>query len=117
MAKNTFSQYTDAIDTYIADLEAKGNADLTATTEALKEFQRTSQNEFNAWFASVKDLLDEDVAGNLVNVTNDHEQRLTLIEYMTIHNDYFAPLKDDEGNTVLDDDGNAIMVDWKYKYA
>ena len=117
MAKNTFSQYTDAIDTYIADLEAKGNADLTATTEALKEFQRTSQNEFNAWFASVKDLLDEDVAGNLVNVTNDHEQRLTLIEYKTSHNDYFAPLKDDEGNTVLDDDGNAIMVDWKYKYA
>ena len=78
---------------------------------------RHRHHEFNAWFASVKDLLDEDVAGNLVNVTNDHEQRLTLIEYMTIHNDYFAPLKDDEGNTVLDDDGNAIMVDWKYKYA
>lgn len=62
-------------------------------------------------------LLDEDVAGHLINTTNDHEERLTLAEYMAIHNDYFAPLMDDDGHTILDDDDNAVMVDWKYMYA
>ena len=65
----------------------------------------------------MQDLLDEDVAGHLINITTDHEERLTLAEYMAIHNDYFAPLRDDDGNMILDDDDNVIMVDWKYAYA
>lgn len=117
MAAQAYSGYTTTINTYIEELEAKGNTDLADTTAALKEFQRTSQNAFNEWFASVKNLLDDDIAGKLINITNDHEQRLTLAEYMAIHNDYFAPLKDDDGNMILDDDGNVIIVDWKYKYA
>lgn len=117
LAQQSYDGYTATINTYITELEAKGNSDLADITASLKEFQRTSQNEFNAWFASVKDLLDEDIAGELINITNDHEQRLTLAEYMAIHNDYFAPLRDDDGNMILDDDGNAVMVDWKYKYA
>ena len=36
---------------------------------------------------------------------------------MAIHNDYLAPLRDDDGNMILDDDDNVIMVDWKYAYA
>ena len=117
MAQIAYDNFTDAINDYEADLEARGEAQLTAITNSLAEFQRTSQNAFNEWFASVRDLLDEDVAGNLINVTNDHEQRLTLAEYMAIHNDYFAPLKDDDGYYIVDDEGNAIMVDWKYNYA
>lgn len=117
MAAKAYNDYTTAINEYIEQLEAKGNADLTETTEALKEFQRTSQNAFNAWFAEVQGLLDEDVAGRLINITNEQGERLTLLEYMNIHNDFFAPLLDDAGNMILDDDGNAVMVDWKYKYA
>ncbi len=117
MAQTAYENFTQAIDDYEEDLEARGEAQLTAITNSLAEFQRTSQNAFNAWFASVQDLLDEDVAGHLINIANDHEQRLTLAEYMAIHNDYFAPLKDDEGYTIVDDEGNAIMVDWKYNYA
>lgn len=117
MATQAYDAYTTAINEYIKQLEAKGNAGLTETTEALKEFQRTSQNAFNAWFAEVQGLLDEDVAGRLINITNEQGERLTLLEYMNIHNDFFAPLLDDDGNMILDDDGNAVMVDWKYKYA
>lgn len=117
MATQAYDAYTTAINEYIKQLEAKGNADLTETTEALKEFQRTSQNAFNAWFAEVQGLLDEDVAGRLINITNEQGERLTLLEYMNIHNDFFAPLLDDDGNMILDDDGNAVMVDWKYRYA
>ena len=117
MTTQAYNGYTAAIDEYIEQLEAKGNADLTATTEALKEFQRNSQNAFNAWFAEVQGLLDEDVAGRLINITNEQGERLSLLEYMNIHNDFFAPLLDDDGNVILDDDDNAVMVDWKYMYA
>ena len=91
--------------------------DLTAITEAMKEFQRTSQNAFNEWFATVQGLLDEDVAGRLINKTNDLDERLTALEYMVIHNDLFTHVVDDDGNPILDDDGNAIIGDWKYKTA
>ena len=91
--------------------------DLTAITEAMKEFQRTSQNAFNEWFATVQGLLDEDVAGELINKTSNLDERLTALEYMIIHNDLFTHIVDDDGNPILDDDGNAIIGDWKYKTA
>ena len=116
-AAQAYAGYTNTIDVYIKELEAKGNSDLTGITTLLKDFQRSSQNAFNEWFASVRALLDKDIAGKLLNVTNEHEQRLTLAEYMAIHNDYFAPLRDDDGRVILDDNGNAVMIDWKYKYA
>lgn len=117
MARTAYDGFTAAIDEYIEALEAKGNADLTAITEAMKEFQRDSMNQFNEWFASVQNLLDEDVAGELINKTNNLDERLGLIEYMIIHNDLFAPILDDDGNPILDDDGNALIGDWKYKTA
>ena len=117
MAENAYKDFTAAIDDYVSGLKDKGDNDLADITAQLKEFQRTSQNAFNAWFATVQDLLDEDVAGHLINITTDHEERLTLAEYMAIHNDYFAPLRDDDGSMILDDDDNVIMVDWKYAYA
>lgn len=117
MARTAYDGFTAAIDEYIKALEAKGNADLTAITEAMKEFQRDSMNQFNEWFATVQSLLDEDVAGHLVNKTNELDERLALMEYMIIHNDLFAPILDDDGNPILDDDGNALIGDWKYKTA
>lgn len=115
MAKAAYDGFTAAIDGYIEALETKGNTDLTAVTEAMKEFQRTSQNAFNEWFATVQGLLDEDVAGRLINKTSDLDERLTALEYMIIHNDLFTHVVDDDGNPILDDDGNAIIGDWKYK--
>ena len=117
MARAAYDGFTAAIDEYIEALETKGNADLTAITEAMKEFQRTSQNAFNEWFATVQGLLDEDVAGRLINKTSDLDERLTALEYMIIHNDLFTHIVDDDGNPILDDDGNAIIGDWKYKTA
>ena len=116
MASTAYSTFTAAINNYATDLQARGEANLTEVTESLKEFQRTSQNAFNAWFADIQGMLDKDAAGHLINATNDHEERINLVEYMTIHNDFFAPLKDDDGHTIVDDDGNAIMFDWRYAY-
>ena len=117
MARQAYNTYTTTINDYITDLETRGEANLTEITESLREFQRQSQNAFNEWFAYVQGLLDEDIAGRLINLTTNHEERLSIVEYMNIHDDYFAPLMDDEGRVILDDNDNAIMVDWKYKYA
>ena len=38
------------------------------------------QNSFNAWFASIQDILDENTAGNLLNMINDLINRMTLAE-------------------------------------
>ena len=117
MARAAYNGFTAAIDEYIEALETKGNADLTAITEAMKAFQRDSMNQFNEWFATVQGLLDEDVAGHLVSKTNELDERLALMQYMIIHNDLFTHILDDDGNPILDDDGNAIIGDWKYKTA
>lgn len=117
MAKAAYDGYTAAIDEYIAELEAKGDRDLTAITESMKEFQRNAQNDFNAWFATVQDQLSGDVAGKLTLEVNNLKERMDIVEYMIIHNDIFAPVLDDDGNPVLDDEDNAILGDWKYKHA
>lgn len=117
MATQAFKSYTDAIDDYLAKLTAKGNNDLQDITGALKEFQRTSQNSFNAWFANVKDQLSGDVAGKLIQKANDLEEQQTLLNYMVIHNDFFCPVLDDNGNPILDDEGQVLLGDWKYEYA
>lgn len=119
MAQQAYSTFTSTIDEYIEDLETRGEENLTEITESLQEFQRTSQNAFNAWFATVQGLLDEDIAGHLINITNEQEARLALLEKMLIQNQITAPIRADdteEAVLLVDDDGNAIVADWKYQY-
>jgi len=116
MAETAFNNYTNAIDDYIAGLEQKGNTDLTAIVESMKEFQRQQQNAFNEWFADVKGQLSDDAAGKLQNEADDHEARLSALEHMFIKNQFNAPIALDSDDVVLvDDDDNAIQADWKYK--
>lgn len=117
MAQLAYANYTAAIDAYIAGLEQRGEENLTAITESLAEFQRTSQNAFNEWFATVQGQMEGDVGTRLTMEVNALTERMSLVEYMIIHNDIFAPVLDDDGNPVLDDEGNAILGDWKYKNA
>lgn len=116
MAETAFNNYTNAIDDYIAGLEQKGNTDLTAIVESMKEFQRQQQNAFNEWFAGVKGQLSDDAAGKLQNEADDHEARLSALEHMVIKNQFNAPIALDSDDVILvDDDDNAIQADWKYK--
>ena len=45
------------------------------------------------------------------------DERLSQLEYMTLQNDFTVPISiDNSGTTLLVDDlGNAIVADWKYK--
>ena len=112
--KTLFEQEADSkateIDNYTDNLEQEYKASMAA-------FESQQQQIYNAWFQAMKDQLSKDAAGNLQNQCTELDERLTLLEQMTMQNDFSAPLAtDDEAITLIVDDLDyAILADWKYK--
>ncbi len=80
-------------------------------------FVASSESEFIAWLQNLKNQLDDNQAGNLQNQCTELDERLSLLEQMTLQNDFSVPIAtDDDVITLLTDDfGNALVADWKYK--
>lgn len=112
--KTLFEQEADSkateFDNYTDNLEQEYKVSMTA-------FESQQQQIYNAWFQAMKDQLSKDAAGNLQNQCTELDERLTLLEQMTMQNDFSAPLAtDDEAITLIVDDLDyAILADWKYK--
>ena len=112
--KTLFEQEADSkateFDNYTDNLEREYKASMAA-------FESQQQQIYNAWFQAMKDQLSKDAAGNLQNQCTELDERLTLLEQMTMQNDFSAPLAtDDEAITLIVDDLDyAILADWKYK--
>lgn len=112
--KTLFEQEADSkateFDNYTDNLEQEYKASMAA-------FESQQQQIYNAWFQAMKDQLSKDAAGNLQNQCTELDERLTLLEQMTMQNDFSAPLAtDDEVITLIVDDRDyAILADWKYK--
>lgn len=112
--KTLFEQEADSkateFDNYTDNLEQEYKASMAA-------FESQQQQIYNTWFQVMKDQLSKDAAGNLQNQCTELDERLTLLEQMTMQNDFSAPLAtDDEAITLIVDDLDyAILADWKYK--
>lgn len=112
--KTLFEQEADSkateFDNYTDNLEQEYKVSMAA-------FESQQQQIYNAWFQAMKDQLSKDAAGNLQNQCTELDERLTLLEQMTMQNDFSAPLTtDDEAITLIVDDLDyAILADWKYK--
>lgn len=112
--KTLFEQEADSkateFDNYTDNLEQRYKVSMAA-------FESQQQQIYNAWFQAMKDQLSKDAAGNLQNQCTELDERLTLLEQMTMQNDFSAPLAtDDEAITLIVDDLDyAILADWKYK--
>ena len=112
--KTLFEQEADSkateFDNYTDNLDQEYKASMAA-------FESQQQQIYNAWFQAMKDQLSKDAAGNLQNQCTELDERLTLLEQMTMQNDFSAPLAtDDEAITLIVDDLDyAILADWKYK--
>lgn len=112
--KTLFEQEADSkateFDNYTDNLEQEYKVSMAA-------FESQQQQIYNAWFQAMKDQLSKDAAGNLQNQCTELDERLTLLEHMTMQNDFSAPLAtDDEAITLIVDDLDyAILADWKYK--
>lgn len=112
--KTLFEQEADSkateFDNYTDNLEQEYKVSMAA-------FESQQQQIYNAWFQAMKDQLSKDAAGNLQNQCTELDERLTLLEQMTMQNDFSAPLAtDDEAITLIVDGLDyAILADWKYK--
>jgi hypothetical protein len=107
---------------YFTVLKSNGDASLDTIEKDYKSRMNTYETEqktaFNTWFGNLKDQLSTNAAGNLQNQCTELDERLAALERMTIQNEYSAPIVVNEsGSAVLlvDDDGDAIVADWKYK--
>lgn len=107
---------------YVADLKAEGDEIIetikTDYRDEITEFEAAQEQVFNTWFELIKGQLSTDIAGNLQNQITYNGERITLLEYMAQNNDYVAPITTDDGDNtaiLVDDLGNAILANWKYK--
>lgn len=118
--KEADSKQSD-FDDYIASLESQGDAIIeTIKTDyrtEITQFESTQQQVFTTWFDLIKGQLGTDVAGNLQNQITEVDTKLTLLEHMTLQNNFYVPLATDDSTLTLltDDFGNAILADWIYK--
>lgn len=119
--KNTADATQTDFEEYVAGLKVEGDQLIetikTDYRDEITAFEATQEEVFNTWFNFIKGQLSEDVAGNLQNQITNTADRLRLLEYMTLNNDFVAPVAtDDSVLTVITDDlGNAILADWIYK--
>ena len=72
-----------------------------------EEFQNSNNEKFSKWFASVKDTLDSDTAGKVMN-------RIANVEQMLMNNHFTTILLSDDG-TLVDENGQEILADWAYE--
>ena len=107
---------------YFTVLKSNGDASLDMIEKdyesRMNAYESEQKTAFNTWFGNLKDQLSTNVAGNLQNQCTELDERLAALERMTIQNEYSAPIVVNEsGSAVLlvDDDGDAIVADWKYK--
>lgn len=113
-------EYDDFV-AYVENLEKQGDKIIegikTDYRTEITGFESQQEQIFNAWFMAMKNQLSQDAAGSLQNQCTELDERLSLLEYMALQNDFSVPVTtDDETLTLLTDDfDNAILTDWKYK--
>lgn len=103
----------DGIDTSV--MQKQFEAWLQHTEDIADDLNAEYTEKFTAWFDSMKGQLSKDAAGNLQNQCNELNDRMSRMEYMTLRNDFSAPIAVDDSAILADDAGAAILADWKYK--
>lgn len=117
---NADHEYSEFV-AYTEALEAQGDAIIseleTDYRDEIESFEGTQEQVFNTWFDMMKDQLSRDAAGHLQNQCTELDERLSNLEYMTIQNDFSAPLAtDDQTLTLITDDYDyVLMAEWKHE--
>lgn len=113
--KEDYEQYTENIESY----ETAHKADFESWEAQFKTknlaWEAEQWQAFSDWVASVKGLVDEETAAKLLAIVAEQEERLGFHEYMTLKNDFFEQVIDGDACPIVDDEGYAILADWKYQ--
>lgn len=108
----SYQDFLDDMKAYLDALSTSGDNQLKSIVQVLTEFEKESEAQFNSWFQNVKDQLSEDVAGNLQNQLDDHEERITRLEGMIHTGEVSSYLFTDGGENLLTDDGIPFEAVW-----
>ncbi len=104
--ENLYTQY----ESYINELEVKGNSDLAALTQQLINFRNTKETEFLEWFEVIKDIFSTDASGEMLLQIEELNKQVKEIEKMLFTGMVRAELATSNGDTIIDGMGNTIMV-------
>lgn len=77
--KASVDEFDDLV-SYMESLELLGDQQYAALQTYMNNFKTASENDFNAWFAALQNVLDEDAAGHLLNLIQNVTARVDLIE-------------------------------------
>lgn len=70
----------NALVSYMNSLKLQGNTQYDALEQYFADFKVEAQTDFDTWFAGLQDVLDENTAGNLLNMITALSARVDLIE-------------------------------------
>lgn len=104
-----------AADEYLLTYKGNVDTDKTAADEFLESFKQYLQNytsqqqsEFEAWVDTIKGVLDEATAGNLLLLIQDLQARVDILENMAINNEVIVGIQTSDGFRIVTDDNEPI---------
>ena len=65
---------------YMNSLKLQGNSQYDALESYMQDFKAQAQTDFDSWFAGLQEVLNEDAAGNLLNMVTALTARVDLVE-------------------------------------
>ena len=72
-------EFNDLV-SYMESLELLGDKQYAALEAYMNDFKADAENDFNAWFATLQNVLDEDTAGHLLNLIQNNTARIEMLE-------------------------------------
>lgn len=120
---DSYNSFVQSMNSYLENLSESGDQQLEAIVNILNAFEVKSENDFNAWFQNLKDILDEDAAGNLQLEIEALQERCTELEAeneslyaqlretteMLIMGNIITTILDADGLVLVDNDGAALV--------
>lgn len=72
-------EFNDLV-SYMESLELLGDQQYATLEAYMNDFKTDAENDFNAWFATLQNVLDEDAAGHLLNLIQNNTARIEMLE-------------------------------------
>lgn len=76
---NSAAEYNSLV-SYMNSLKLQGNTQYEAFEQHMADFETQAAADFNAWFNGLQNVLDDNAATNLLNITNALDARVDMLE-------------------------------------
>ena len=68
------------LEAWFADYKKMSVDEFNDLVSYMNDFKTDAENDFNAWFATLQNVLDEDTAGHLLNLIQNNTARIEMLE-------------------------------------